>query len=198
MLIYAIIPARGGSKGIKNKNLSPVGGRSLIEIGVTNCVDSSHVDKVFVTTDSESIADEAKRFGSDVIMRPENISGDTASSESALLHALEEIESRGLQRPDAILFLQVTSPFTTPSDVDGACEHFKASGADSLFTGSLFVHFLWRRNENGMEAINHDVKKRPRRQEISNCFAENGAFYIMKTDGFVEAKHRFFWQDRNV
>jgi N-acylneuraminate cytidylyltransferase len=192
MLTYAILPARGGSKGIPNKNLSCVGGRSLIEISVTECLNSNEVDEVFVSTDSTKIAEEARKFGAHVITRPEHLAGDTASSESALLHSIDEIEAEGYSRPEAILFLQVTSPFTTSKDIDGACRHFVESSADSLFTGSLFVHFLWERTDDGMKAINHDYQERLRRQDISNCFAENGAFYLMKTEGFIKSKHRFF------
>lgn len=193
MLIYAIIPARGGSKGIPNKNLSKVDGRSLVEIGIDVCMNAKEVDKVFVSTNSQDIILEAKKFGADTIVRPDDISGDTSSSEEAILHAIDEIQNRGLVKPDVILFYQVTNALTTSKDIDDAYGHFIQSNADSLFTASLFTGCLWERNENGkMSPINHDYTKRQLRQEVSNCFSENGAFYLFNTDGFVKNKHRFF------
>lgn len=185
---YAIIPARGGSKGIHQKNLSRINGRSLVEIGVTTCLSAAHIDGVFVSTDDSDIDKEAKRFGADVIIRPEGISGDAASSEEAILHALSEIKDV----PSTILFYQITNPFTLPKDIDAAIEHFIKSRADSLFTASLFTHFLWKRVGENMVPINHDYKQRMMRQEISNCFLENGAFYIMNRRGFIKNKNRFF------
>lgn len=192
MIIYAIIPARGGSKGIPNKNLSTVGGRSLVEIGVSTCVGAKKVDKVFVSTDHAGIMTEAKRFGAVVIDRPAHLASDTSSSESVILHAIEEIEKQGYDKPDVILFYQITNPFTMSNDIDDACYYFVKSQADSLFTASLFTHFLWERKDGKISSINHDCAKRLRRQEISNCFIENGAFFLMSTDGFIKSKHRFF------
>jgi len=192
MITYAIIPARGGSKGIHNKNLSTVGGRSLIEIGVSTCMGAKEVSKVFVSTDHSGIMLEAKRFGANVIERPADLASDTSSSESALLHAIDEIEKQGHDKPDTILFYQITNPFTTSDDIDNAYSHFIKSQADSLFTSSLFTHFLWERKDGKISPINHDCAKRLRRQEISNCFVENGAFFLMNTEGFVKSKHRFF------
>jgi N-acylneuraminate cytidylyltransferase len=190
--MYAIIPARGGSKGIPNKNLCKVGRKSLIEIGINTCRGSDRINKVFVSTDHNKIMSEANKFGAEIIIRPENLSGDTDSSESALLHALDDILKRGFEKPEAILFYQVTNPFTTSEDLNNACEYFIKSKADSLFTASLFTRFLWKREEGKLFSINHDYTNRPRRQDISNCFLENGAFYIINTDGFIKYKHRFF------
>lgn len=186
--VSAIIPARGGSKGIPHKNLLKLNGRSLIEIGITTCLKAKSVDRVFVSTDDSDIAIEAKRFGANVITRPSNISGDMASSEDAILHALSEITDK----PDTILFYQITNPFTRSEDIDNAYRHYTKSGADSLFTASLFTNFLWKRDDERVIPINHDYTKRMMRQEVSNCFMENGAFYLMDMRGFVENKHRFF------
>lgn len=191
-LVYAIIPARGGSKGIPNKNLSVLNGRSLIEIGVTTCVEAKSVDRVFVSTDDQNIMSEAKKFGAEIIVRPTEISGDNSSSEEALLHALNEIEKSGYDKPDTILFYQVTNALTLPDDIDNAYVHFVNTGADSMFTAALFIGCLWEREDGKMKAIHHDHTKRLRRQEMVNCFSENGAFYFMNTGGFVKNKHRFF------
>jgi len=190
--VYAIIPARGGSKGIPNKNLSILDGRSLIEIGVTTCIETKIVDRVFVSTDDPNIKVEAIRVGAEVIDRPADISGDTSSSEEALLHALSEIEKLGYDKPDTTLFYQITNALTTSKDIDDAYDHFVKTKADSLFTATLFIGCLWERKNGKICAIHHDHTKRLLRQEMTNCFSENGAFYLMNTDGFVNRKHRFF------
>jgi len=186
--IYAIIPARGGSKGIINKNLSKLAGRSLVEIGVTTCMNAKMVSRVLVSTDDGDIAKEAKRLGAEVIMRPDSISGDLSSSEEAILHALSKITDK----PDTVLFYQITNPFTRAEDIDDACNYFFKSQADSLFTATMFTHFLWHRKDGKVLPINHNYTERAMRQKIDNCFRENGAFYLMNTAGFVKNKHRFF------
>ena len=119
----AIIPARGGSKGIPDKNLQHVGGIPLLVRTIHALQRSSSVSAVYVSTDSESIARLASAYGAKVIMRPNDLSSDSASSESALLHAIEVIESRG-QHPTSIVFAQCTSPFIEPADVDGVIKVF--------------------------------------------------------------------------
>lgn len=190
--VYAIIPARGGSKGIPNKNLSMLNGRSLIEIGVNACLGANIVDKVFVSTDDSNIMAEAERVGAEIIVRPAHIAGDTSSSEEALLHALGEIEKQGYERPSSTLFYQITNALTNSEDIDKGYDYFIKSGADSMFTAALFARSLWERKSGKIFAINHDPTKRLMRQEVSNCFLENGAFYLMNTDGFLKSKHRFF------
>jgi CMP-N-acetylneuraminic acid synthetase len=106
----AIIPARGGSKGIPDKNLQTVGGVSLLARTISACLQSDSITTVYVSTDSDRIAEVASNCGAQVIRRPVEISGDKASSESALLHALGEIEKE-TSLPQNVLFAQCTSPF---------------------------------------------------------------------------------------
>jgi len=192
MSIYAIIPARGGSKGIKNKNLKKIGGRSLIEIAVSESMKSTYVDEVIVSTDCEDIAQEAIRFGAKIIFRPSNISGDTSSSESAIIHALNNLGSLGLELPELTVFVQATSPFNNSLYIDGTCMHLINNDADSCFSASMFYHFLWKMEGGTMTPINHTIEYRPRRQEINNCFVENGAIYVFKSIDFLKNKMRFF------
>ena len=86
---WAIIPARGGSKGIPGKNLRPVAGAPLVAHAIRAARGAPSVDRVIVSTDADAIAAAARAAGAEVVRRPADISGDTASSESALLHALE-------------------------------------------------------------------------------------------------------------
>lgn len=186
----AIIPARGGSKGIPGKNLRPVGGIPLVARAIHA---AARLARVVVTTDDAAIALEAARHGAQVVMRPAEIAGDTASSESALLHALETLRAEEGYAPEVVAFLQCTSPFTRPEDVANCLSAVAEDGADSAFTGFRSFHFLWRRTPEGDAiGINHDKARRPRRQERAPEFIENGAVYAFRHAGFLAARHRFF------
>src|SRR5687768_15820084 len=108
--VVAVVPARGGSKGVPGKNLRRVGGRSLVERAVDTCRTARLVDTVYVSTDDPDIARAARAAGALVINRPVELAGDTASSESALLNVLDQLDGGGDQ-PDVLVFVQCTSPF---------------------------------------------------------------------------------------
>lgn len=187
-----VIPARGGSKGIPGKNLRPVGGVPLVVRSVLAARAARLVRDVYVSTDDGAIAEAAKAAGARIIERPAEIAGDTASSESALLHALEAIERQG-PAPDLLCFVQCTSPLTAAEDLDGGIAQLTEAKADSLFSALRVHQFLWRQStEAGASGINHDASRRPRRQERAPEFLENGAFYVLKVAGFRQARHRFF------
>lgn len=190
--ISAIIPARGGSKGIPRKNLLYVGGHPLVGHAIRAALSSGVVDRVVVSTDDAEIASVARRYGAGVVMRPTEISGDLASSESALLHVLKEWE-RCDYIPDHLLFLQCTSPFTRGEDIRGLVEHYLSEGADSAFTGVVTHRYLWREQSDGnWEGVNHSKMVRERRQERVREIMENGAAYVFKAAGFLKHQHRFF------
>ena len=117
----AIIPARGGSKGVPGKNLRRVGGRSLVERAVDACRAARLVHTIYVSTDDVEIAARAEAAGAKVIMRPVELASDTASSESALLHALHQLLMVG-EEPEVLVFVQCTSPFIAPDDLDRGIE----------------------------------------------------------------------------
>ena len=192
MRVYAFIPARGGSKGIPKKNLQPVAGVALVVRCVNAALAASKVDGVFVSTDDDEIAKAVTDAGGEVIRRPADISGDQASSEAAVLHACEVWQQEG-RLPDAIAFLQATSPFTQPSDLDGAIGELVRAEADVVFSVAQYHRFQWQMDEHGvMTAVGHDQERRPRRQELANRYVETGALYLMRTPGFLARKFRFF------
>ena len=186
----AIIPARGGSKGIPDKNLQHVGGIPLLVRAIHALQLSSRVTAVYVSTDSESIARLATAYGALVIMRPSDLSSDSASSESALLHAIEEINARG-QHPTAIVFAQCTSPFIEPDDVDGVIKLL--DNHDCALTVTENHAFIWRGSPDGSAVgINHNPIERLPRQMLPAEYRETGALYAFNVNGFNSAKHRFF------
>lgn len=177
--IAAVIPARGNSKGIPRKNVRPIAGRPLIVHSILDCHESQLVDQIFVSTDDEEIAQVAEQHGATIIHRPAAIAGDTASSESALIHALQEIEVAYFH-PDLIVFLQCTSPVRTGADIDQAICQLQTSGADSLLSVSPSHRFLWQEKKDEVISINYDYRQRQRRQDLVPQYVENGSFYIFK------------------
>lgn len=184
----AVIPARGGSKGVPGKNLRTVGGVPLVVRAVRACLAASSVEEVVVSTDDDAIALAAAAAGARIVRRPGALAGDTASSESALLHVLDSLDAD----PDVLLFVQCTSPFVLAADLDAAVELVGSGGADSAFAAVSTYEFLWRRVGGQAVGINHEASYRPRRQEREPHHRETGAFYAMATTGFREAKMRFF------
>lgn len=192
----AIIPARGGSKQVPRKNLQRVGGVPLVERAVRAAAAADGIDFVVVSTDDEEIAAVSRAAGARVIRRPGDISGDTATSESAILHALDELEAQG-ERIDVVAFLQATSPFIPSDALAEAVAEVRAGRADSVFAAYETYGFLWRRGDDGRAtAINHDAEHRPRRQDREPHHLETGAFYVFRADGFRESRHRFFGRTR--
>ena len=189
----AVIPARGGSKGIPGKNLQTVGGIPLVVRSVQAALASQRVHRVVVSTDDAAIAAAVDVQGAEVIHRPDSIAGDTASSESALLHALELLEQQG-PLPPQLVFLQCTSPFTHAAQIDRVLEALAAPGINSAFAVAPWHGFLWRQDGRG---INHDpTRPRQRRQDLEPVYLETGAIYAMNTQEFRSQGSRFCapWQ----
>jgi N-acylneuraminate cytidylyltransferase len=192
MKTLAIIPARGGSKGIPGKNVRLVGGVPLIAHMIRAARAAPSVERLVVSTDSAEIAAVARAEGAEVVLRPPDISGDLASSESALLHVLATLAATEGYRPDLLVFLQCTSPLTTADDIEGTIGALHREQADTALAVAPFHYFLWRRDAAGATGINHDKARRLLRQQREDQFVETGAVYVMKTGGFLEFRHRFF------
>jgi N-acylneuraminate cytidylyltransferase len=191
----AIIPARGGSKQVPRKNVQRVGGVPLVARAVRAAA-AAGVDLVVVSTDDTEIAEIATAAGARIIHRPAEISGDTATSESAILQALDALEADG-ERFEIVAFLQATSPFIPSEALAAAVDEVRADRADSVFSAYETYGFLWRRDAAGSAlAINHDAAHRPRRQDREPHHLETGAFYVFRAEGFRESRHRFFGRTR--
>lgn len=128
-----IIPARSGSKGISGKNIKIIAGKPLIAWSIANACTSRHVDRVIVSTDSNEIADIAKEFGAEVpFLRPESLSDDFATTESAMIHVLNLLESNEGYMPDNVVLLQATSPVRENDSIDQAIEYFISSRSEDV------------------------------------------------------------------
>ena len=184
----ALIPARGGSKGIPGKNLQDVGGRPLVVRSIEAAQGSPRVERVVVSTDDSAIKAVALEAGADVVDRPEAIAGDIASSESALLQALEVMEQSSAL-PERLLFLQCTSPFTTSAQIDRVLQALDDPAINSSFAVKPWHGFLWREDGHG---INHDPSlPRQRRQDLEPAYLETGAIYAMRIEVFRRSGSRF-------
>lgn len=175
----AVIAARGGSKGIPHKNLLDLCGKPLIAWTVEQARAARGVDVVAVSSDSDQILAAAEAAGAVGVRRPDDISGDLASSESAWLHALEAIDER-MGRFERIVALQATSPIREPGDIETALATFDRDHLDSLLSVcEVEDYFNWRIGANGPEPINYDYRNRRMRQQIEKRYLENGSFYVL-------------------
>ena len=187
----AIIPARGGSKGIPGKNIRLVGGKPLLAWSIEQARSATQISRIFVSTDSSEIGDVARDFEAEVIERPPEISGDTATSESCLAHALDYLKARENLEPDVVVFLQATSPLRDAADIQKALETLQRDQADSLFSACRGEGFVWRVGKDGTpQSFTYDHQNRPRRQDAPEDLIENGSIYIFKPWVLRQFKNR--------
>ncbi|CAN5531377.1 cytidylyltransferase domain-containing protein [Microbacterium sp.] len=189
--VVAVIPARGGSKGVPRKNVRRVGGVPLVARAIAAARATASIERVFVSTDDQEIAAVAQEWGAHVIARPAELADDEASSESVLLHALDALEDQGII-PEVLVFLQATSPFIDPRDIDVAIDLVAANEHDCVFSAIETYGFVWAADAGIASGVNHDPSVRPRRQDREPHYLETGAFYVMDAAGFRDARHRFF------
>lgn len=163
MRIIGLIPARGGSKGIPDKNIKQICGKPLIVWTIERALQSTMLDKIIVSTDSEKIADIAKENGVQVIMRPAGLATDTASTQDVMIHTLKQ------EPADILVLLQPTSPCRSEHLIDESIQEFLKGDYDSLATG-----FMCDYKEYGTNTLP--------RQQIQGFFYDDGNVYVIKSD----------------
>ena len=178
--ILAIIPARGGSKRIPRKNIAPLAGKPLLAYSIEHALQARQVNRTIVSTDDDEIAEIARQYGAEVVMRPPELATDTATSEDALLHVMDHLEEKENFPLNMIAFLQCTSPLRQPHDIDSAISTFVDKEADSLFSAFRFNKYIWRLNNGIPVSLNYDYRKRWREQDFPCQYQENGSIYIFK------------------
>ena len=188
--VLAIIPARGGSKGIPQKNIKLLKGRPLITYTIEAAKKSKIFDRIVVSTDDRKIEKVSIRCRAEVIKRPKRLALDTASTESAILHALEWLEKNKNYKPDIIGLLQPTSPLRNYKDIKGAYKKFINEKLDSLLSVTGNAIFIWQTRQDRFKPINYNYLHRPRRQDMRHQFKENGAIYFTKYNIFMKYKNR--------
>jgi N-acylneuraminate cytidylyltransferase len=190
-MIASVIPARGGSKGIKDKNLIDLCGKPLLAWSIEQAAACPEVDAIFVSSDSERILDVARRHGAKGIVRPAALATDTASSEDALLHAMDHIETAG-EHIDLVVFLQPTSPLRRPSDISAAIQTLRDQNADSLFSSVRMDDVcLWKAADGKpVDSVTYDYRDRGRRQDRQPYLLENGSIYLFKPEVLRRERNR--------
>ena len=184
MKIVSLILARGGSKGIPNKNIIDLNGKPLIQYSI-NASNKSQSNETWVSTDSPKIKDMSKTLGAYVIDRPAKLAQDTSQSEDAILHFCNTVEF------DILVFIQPTSPLLQSQDINKGLDLLlaKEEQYDSVF--SVYKEHWIPRWNSRIEPINWDPQKRPRRQDVQETYVENGAFYITSKTNLVQSKLRY-------
>lgn len=179
--ILGLIPARGGSKGIKDKNIIDLCGKPLIAYSVECGIQSKYIDSVVVTTDSEKIAEVAKQYGARVpFLRPAEYAQDTSTTLVAVLHAVQALKEMG-ENYDALVLLQPTQPLRTTQDVDNSIEAYFAAGEQDLVSVSqVSDHPILVRTigKNGKLQNMLDCSSTCRRQDMPPYYRVNGCIYI--------------------
>ena len=187
----ALIPARGGSKGIPGKNICNLAGKPLISYCITAALNSV-VDEVWVSTDDEEIESVSKEYGAKVLKRPCDLAEDDTNSEEVLLHFTECVPNY-----ETLVFLQCTSPLTCSEDIDGAIDVLRYNPYDSVLSvcedagGWLCGGYTWEYSSKGssMGAMRTNTYHH-QRQSAPTSYRENGAIYVTTQSGLTSAKSR--------
>jgi CMP-N-acetylneuraminic acid synthetase len=188
----AIIPARGGSKGVPRKNIRLLDGKPLIYYTINSALKSGVIDKLIVSTDDDEIASIARSLGAEVINRPKEIAGDSIPTEPVMIHVIDMLNKQGYY-PDNVALIQCTSPLLSSEVISQCVSSLNNSKFDSCIT--VFkpggYEFKWTKKENSTFIPEHDINNRLCRQDINMPYHENGAFYITSVDLFKKTKNRF-------
>mgnify|MGYP000929569142 FL=1 len=188
-LFVALIPARGGSKGLKKKNLYPVNNKPLISWTIESAISSHSLEKIFVSSDDNSILEIASKEGVTCIERPANLAEDSSSMESVIMHSIEQIDKQGVEFKYLIL-LQPTSPLRDSNDIDLACKKFIQLKADSLISvtniESSVLKTLVTDNDGFLRPAFDDKFPSMNRQQLPLAYKPNGAIYIIDKKLFLD------------
>lgn len=194
MKILAVIPARGGSKGILHKNIRSFNGKPLIAHSIIAGRNAPSVDRVVVSTDDEEIAAIAKEYGADVpFLRPAELAEDKSKVVDAIVHAMEKLRADEGYEPTHILLLQPTNPLRTSEDIERAVALFERAGADSLVSVCRTENLLLTKDaEHALSILNAEQLKTTNRQELSAYYKLDGCMiYLVDAKRFLAEKSFF-------
>ena len=188
--LLIVIPARGGSKGIKKKNLQRIGGITLVARSIESAKLSSAPSVIVVSTDDVEIMEEARAMGAIVVARPAELCDDNSPTESTMEHALAEMSK--YHQFSHIVLLQPTSPVRRKFIIDEVITKLLSDGADSIVGVAKRSPFFWKGSINDAMPL-FSLSTRPMRQNISDneCFyQETGNIYVSKIENFRSTKCR--------
>lgn len=192
MEILAIIPARGGSKGVYRKNIRDLNGKPLISYTIEAAKQSKYINRVVVSTDDIEIADISKKYGAEVpCLRPSNLSGDISPTVDCILHMLNYLKETEDYIPTHIMLLQCTSPLRNFKHINEAVEKFIKCNEKALISVcESEVNPYWTNVFEGdvLKPFIKDGYKIARRQELPEIYRVNGAIYLIETEMFLKEK----------
>jgi len=186
----AIIPARGNSKRIKNKNLKVIKGKSLFDHTLIAARNSKKIERIIVSTDINKLIKKKKKKII-YVKRPNNLCLDTSKTESAIIHSLNFLKRSLKETCENIILLQPTSPFRNSEDINNAINFFNRNKFDSLFSGYEDKLFLWNSNKQ-LKPINFEYKNRKMGDKMKKVVIENGAIFIFNYKKFMKYRVRMF------
>ena len=183
--------ARGGSKGVPNKNIRPIGGKPLIVHSVLQAQSSGLFEAIAVSSDSPEILDISKKFGVDYsIFRPQELASDSAPKLPAVQHCVNEVERISGENFDVIVDLDVTSPLRLTKDIEGAVRLLEEKNVSNVITGcparrSPYFNLV-ERDEDGYVRLSKTPEQTiVRRQDAPECFDMNASIYVWKREGLI-------------
>jgi len=192
--ILAIIPARGGSKGLPKKNILDLNDKPLIAWSIEASLASKYITKTVVSSDNDEILNISKKYKANTLKRPTELASDTASSEEAVINVIEELKKGG-EEFEYLILLQPTSPLRDRNDIDNALELLFASKATALISVCETDNKLlkaFKENEAGyIEGVANNTYPFARRQDLPKTYMSNGAIYIIKIDEFLKYRTLF-------
>ncbi|MDO8619769.1 MAG: acylneuraminate cytidylyltransferase family protein [bacterium] len=192
MHILAIIPARGGSKGIVNKNIRAFAGKPLLAHTIDTAQGSRKINRIVVSTDSKKIADVAKKYGAEVpFLRPPEFSGDSAKVADAITHLLFKMREDEGYVPDYIVLLQPTSPLRATADIDSAIDLLLKRKAPAVVSVCRTEQLLFAKDKEDTLVLMSDETflASSNRQELKDTYKLDGSMvYALRTDVFLKEK----------
>lgn len=180
--ILAIIPARGGSRGIPRKNVRLLCGKPLIVYTIEAAFSSKLINRVVVSTEDKEIADISKEHGAEVINRPPELAQDNTPSLPVFQHASKHLEEMEDYRPEIIVILQPTSPLRIAEDIDRAIEEFLDAEYDSVVSVCEVEHtphWMYTIVEERLKPLTANGNNVVRRQDAPKVYRLNGAVYVI-------------------
>ena len=190
--MLAIIPARGGSKGLPGKNIRPFNGKPLIAYAIEVALKSKAVTRVVVSTDAPEIASVAIEYGAEVIMRPEELATDTSAALDAFLYTVEEIERREKKVHPAFIVLYPTAPLRTQEQIDGCIQLFYDREASSVISVTESDHPVeWARVIEGGILKEKFQGGNLNRQSYDVSYFPNGLLYVFNYQDLKETREYY-------
>lgn len=181
--IIAIIPARGGSKGIPRKNIRLLAGKPLIAYTIEAASKSKYIDRAIVSTEDEEIAEISKLHSAEVIKRPNELGEDNVTLDPVIFHAVNSIEKKEDIKYDFVLTIQPTSPLLTTETLNKTIEIMLNGDYDTLISVKDETHLYWTKKDGGFIPI---YKERKNRQNLDPIYKETGAILISKRESIIE------------